>query len=166
MAAPIDRTGQRYNRLVALRRHKNQQWLWQCDCGKQHVAQAAKVVAGHVKSCGCLRREVSTERIAHVRPEYSDAAGKRFGALVAVEMSGRKDGKVVWRCRCDCGGERLVKYGHLSDGSIQSCGCGQVSAEYRLATRPRVKKNKRLASLFAPVQQLARTSGKVVNLLD
>lgn len=166
MAAPIDRTGQRYNRLVALRRHRNQHWLWQCDCGNHHIAQAAKVVAGHVKSCGCLRREVSTERIAHVRPEYVDATGKRFGALVAVEMAGRKDGKVVWRCQCDCGGERLVKYGHLSDGSIQSCGCGQVRPEYRLATRPRIKKNKRLASLFAPVQQVARTSGKVVNLLD
>lgn len=29
--------------------------------------------------------------------------GKRFGGLVAIEETDqRKDGRIVWKCQCDC----------------------------------------------------------------
>lgn len=53
-----------------------------------------------------------------------DLAGHRFGSLVAIEPTGeRRDGKIVWRCRCDCGNEALVTAKDLRSGNTKSCGC-------------------------------------------
>lgn len=49
--------------------------------------------------------------------------GKKFGKLTAIEPSGRERRYVVWRCQCECGGERLVRSDRLAGGIITSCGC-------------------------------------------
>ena len=33
------------------------QWLCQCSCGKTKKVEVSRIRDGHVKSCGCLRRE-------------------------------------------------------------------------------------------------------------
>lgn len=54
----------------------------------------------------------------------SDLAGGRFGRLVALEpTAGRKNGYILWRCRCDCGGEALVSSRALKNGWTTDCGC-------------------------------------------
>jgi hypothetical protein len=62
----IDVTGQRYNRLVALRSlgkvGTNTCWLFRCDCGKEKRIALSNVRNGHVKSCGCLNTELTTRR--------------------------------------------------------------------------------------------------------
>jgi hypothetical protein len=52
-----------------------------------------------------------------------DLAGQRFGKLVVVELSHQSNG-AWWRCRCDCGGESVVRGAVLRYGSTKSCGCG------------------------------------------
>ena len=53
-----------------------------------------------------------------------DLTGQRFGKLVAIEPTELRDrGAVVWRCRCDCGREKLVNTRQLINGSVKSCGC-------------------------------------------
>ena len=60
--AMLDVTGERYGRLVALRRvdkkYKNRghYWAFQCDCGNVKEYPLNSVRAGLVKSCGCLHR--------------------------------------------------------------------------------------------------------------
>lgn len=56
-------------------------------------------------------------------PKAIDITGQRFGRLVVlgVERSGK--GGLLWRCRCDCGQERLNVSYALRTGRIQSCGC-------------------------------------------
>lgn len=50
--------------------------------------------------------------------------GQRFGKLVVIEDSGeRKATSILWRCKCDCGGEILVKRHQLTSDCITSCGC-------------------------------------------
>lgn len=50
--------------------------------------------------------------------------GARFGQLTVLEDSGqRHDGCVLWRCRCDCGGEVLASTRRLNSGRLMSCGC-------------------------------------------
>lgn len=50
--------------------------------------------------------------------------GQRFGRLTVLEDTGeRKERMVVWRCRCDCGGERLVVTNKLTGGIVTDCGC-------------------------------------------
>ena len=51
-------------------------------------------------------------------PRWEDAAGQRFGTLVAVERRARR-----WLCRCDCGAERLASLGELRRaGDTNRCG--------------------------------------------
>ena len=55
-----------------------------------------------------------------------DLTGQTFGRLVVIREYGRsKDGKIMWLCRCDCGGETVVTSGSLRRGLTQSCGCLQ-----------------------------------------
>ncbi len=62
----IDRTGQKFNRLTALRYirrvEKHSLWEFQCDCGKIHQAFIQSVRSGETKSCGCYARDVTIKR--------------------------------------------------------------------------------------------------------
>lgn len=50
--------------------------------------------------------------------------GYRAGQLTVEEATAvRRCGYVVWRCRCDCGGERLLDTRCLQRGSVTDCGC-------------------------------------------
>lgn len=50
--------------------------------------------------------------------------GQRFGRLVVLNQTNeRKNGSVVWICKCDCGSECKVNSFNLIRGSTKSCGC-------------------------------------------
>ena len=63
----IDRTGQRYGRLVVIQRsgsdsaNRNATWLCRCDCGRASIASSGSLRTGRTKSCGCLKREAAAE---------------------------------------------------------------------------------------------------------
>lgn len=53
-----------------------------------------------------------------------DLAGYRFGRLTVIGKTEKKqDRYVVWRCRCDCGGEIEVNTKRLTRGTVTNCGC-------------------------------------------
>ena len=52
-----------------------------------------------------------------------DLTGRRFGRLVAVVCEGSDSSGATWRCRCDCGQERVANASSLSNGRTTSCGC-------------------------------------------
>lgn len=53
-----------------------------------------------------------------------DLTGRRFGRLLVLCDSGRRDGSaVVWRCRCDCGREPEISSRDLLHRGTVSCGC-------------------------------------------
>lgn len=55
-----------------------------------------------------------------------DLTGQKFGRLtVLYELPERKNGKVQWHCRCDCGNEKDIISTSLTSGHTQSCGCLQ-----------------------------------------
>ncbi|MEK5139095.1 hypothetical protein MKZ18_06485 [Priestia sp. FSL W8-0001] len=54
---------------------------------------------------------------------YKDISGQRFGRLIAVDLVAEKGKRTRWRCKCDCGGERLVPLNSLNSGKCKSCGC-------------------------------------------
>lgn len=79
----VDITGQRFGRLVVVRRVENlvsktgrrlAQWECRCDCGATHKAAGSKLRYGWTKSCGCWSRdrtsEVATKHGAVGTPEY------------------------------------------------------------------------------------------------
>lgn len=62
MPAPIDITGQTFNRLTAIARVKGRRWRFRCECGEEIVQDSAPVKNGNTKSCGCLSREITISR--------------------------------------------------------------------------------------------------------
>lgn len=53
-----------------------------------------------------------------------DLTGKRFGRLVVIQRAQNdKQRKPMWRCKCDCGNQIVVRGAALSQKHTVSCGC-------------------------------------------
>jgi hypothetical protein len=68
---------------------------------------------------------------------HRDMTGHRNGRLVCVEPVGvHAGGHVLWRCRCDCGGEKVVQSNNLKRASgTKSCGCLRSEASKKRVLR-------------------------------
>ena len=56
-----------------------------------------------------------------------DITGQRFGMLVAIRKTAeRRNSRVVWECKCDCGNTAFVPAVYLRSGYTTSCGCMQT----------------------------------------
>ena len=53
---------------------------------------------------------------------HEDLTGRRFGTLTVIGPEASRAGIALWRCRCDCGEERIVQGSHLRSGHTRSCG--------------------------------------------
>ena len=56
-----------------------------------------------------------------------DLTNISFGLLTAKEIVGKDKRGCLWRCDCECGGEKIVPASYLRNGHTQSCGC--INAE-------------------------------------
>lgn len=118
----INLTGQRFGRLTAVRPTEKRQgtsivWECKCDCGNAAFVAAGNLQSGNTQSCGCVLKE----RNAAGRV---DLAGMRFGRLIAVRPTEKRQGtSVVWECLCDCGNTTFSSTSNLRSGGVQSCGC-------------------------------------------
>lgn len=53
-----------------------------------------------------------------------DLTGQQFGLLTVIGRVGNdKQGNALWRCRCDCGNETIIRGYLLRAGNARSCGC-------------------------------------------
>ena len=62
-----DLTGRRFGRLVVVSRAPNgknwkARWNCMCDCGNSSVVCASHLKNGHTQSCGCLNKEINSNR--------------------------------------------------------------------------------------------------------
>lgn len=117
----FDLTGRKFGKLTALRCVEGSRsrgiWACRCDCGAEKQASYHSLTQGQALSCGCARTQ------------GKDLTGQRFGRLVAMECTGeRKNRCLVWRCVCDCGGEKLATSNELLKGAAKSCGCVREQA--------------------------------------
>lgn len=54
---------------------------------------------------------------------FVDLVGMTFGRLTVIENMGLNwQGTYMWKCRCECGNESIIKTGSLK-GTTRSCGC-------------------------------------------
>ena len=105
---------------VASRRTEDGDVIWKCrcGCGKEFEASSRKLLRGSVKDCGC-KLNLTQKWI-----------GRRFGNLTVVAFEGKKDHRYMWRCRCDCGNEVVVREICLKNGHTTSCGCKVDPSRY------------------------------------
>lgn len=138
----FDLTGQRFGRTVALRFMGGPKTLWECrcDCGRLHFVSTGNLraenlrAAPSLRSCGCVQRELSRQRLRGNRNTRLDLTGSRFGRLTAMENTGRtKNDCLLWKCQCDCGGTAIVRSGDLRAGVTNSCGCLRSESARKLA---------------------------------
>lgn len=54
-----------------------------------------------------------------------DITGKRFGKLLVIRRSDKRNSSndVLWECTCDCGNIKLATSGALRHGRTKACGC-------------------------------------------
>lgn len=58
-----------------------------------------------------------------VRKPRKDITGREFGKLEVRSYYGSKNHSTYWTCLCECGKEVVVRYSHLTNNQISSCGC-------------------------------------------
>ncbi|MCI8378602.1 MAG: hypothetical protein HFH72_08810 [Lachnospiraceae bacterium] len=133
MAKPANLIGKRFGALTVKERTENNvrgntMWLCRCDCGNDFVALGYDLTHGRTTSCGCRYGQIgkpSANRISLV--------GEKFGKLTVVDIDEEKskNGKLVWRCACDCGNRLSVAGGNLKSGHTKSCGCSKRNIHSR-----------------------------------
>lgn len=118
------KVGDRFGRLAVVRLCRRQNprlrplWECHCDCGTVRRIPGHYLTSGDTRSCGCLRKEVAARSNQTVYP------GEKYGRITVVEKVGyTRGGKVLWRCKCECGRETSSTSSDLHAGHIRSCGC-------------------------------------------
>lgn len=117
--------GNHYGRLTVKenigRRDKNDRtrYLCDCDCGAKDLEIVGRqIFTGNTRSCGCLHRDITSECMS------SDLTGLTFKYLKVLEPTNKRaNGKIVWKCECDCGNICYVPTTYLTMGDTISCGC-------------------------------------------
>jgi hypothetical protein len=69
------------------------------------------------------------------RVNANDICGKKFKRLIPIS-SFRKDGRIFYNCRCDCGEKLIVARGNLLSHNTLSCGCLKKERIIRSSTKP------------------------------
>ena len=82
-----DLTGRRFGRVtvlefVELNNNGGARWLCRCDCGTVFETNAANLVHGHTKSCGCYRSEISSRK--------AGIANKVWSVPVVAVINGKR----------------------------------------------------------------------------
>lgn len=138
MSKLIDLTGQRFGRLVVLRKDNERitkcgsYWICQCDCGKIKSVKSSSLRRGEIVSCGCYRME----RVMKTKEEkglIDNLIGQKFGFLTVIGKDPQRtnNGSVKWICLCDCGNVVSVRGAALknkTENRTISCGCKHISS--------------------------------------
>ena len=129
---------------------------WRTDLEEHMAAGTAAHYATHVKE---LLRFAGYGELSRPRRKRTDLTGQRFGRLVAVAPTDKKQGKsrsVVWLCRCDCGQMTEATQNALQQGTRVSCGCQQREKlqDYKLFVD-----NTSLQQVFSDTVYTNNTSG-------
>ena len=53
-----------------------------------------------------------------------DIIGQTFGKLTVVELDHLKGNRQYYKCKCECGKEKVILKSNLLSGNTRSCGCG------------------------------------------
>ena len=96
-------------KLSGRNNHNKQLVLCVCACGTERDVRLDHLRSGASTNCGCLR--------------CNDLTGQKFGMLEVVKSLGVFNHQQHLLCKCECGGEKEVKYDNLVRGNTKSCGC-------------------------------------------
>lgn len=70
------KAGMRFGRLVTHTKSTGSFWLCYCDCGTMKETTASKLWSGGIRSCGCLKRDVNSEKMYTYSGNCTNFKGK------------------------------------------------------------------------------------------
>lgn len=97
MSKLIDLTGQKFGRLTVIERaiweesdNRCAKWLCQCQCGQTKVVSSVHLRNGNTRSCGCLSKELASERgqksrIGQRSLKHGDFGTKLYGVWAGMK---------------------------------------------------------------------------------
>lgn len=122
--------GKKFGKLVVLKElsekigtSNSTVYLCKCTCENETIIKVRRdaLINGNTTSCGC-------QHIEHMKKfgksRKLDLAEKKFNYLTVLEEAGyANDGKIIWKCRCDCGNITFLVGSKIKRGLVKSCGC-------------------------------------------
>lgn len=93
MSGLINLTGQSFGRLTVIEKAtkrcngQSAMWICKCDCGNTIVVRSGDLRSGKTKSCGCLRKEITSAK----RKTHGKSNSRLFSIWCAVKK----------RCMCE-----------------------------------------------------------------
>lgn len=92
--------------------------------------------------CKCIKCEnIALKTSTFLKQEHkfcdncrsNNISNQRFGNLIAIQRIGSNHNRhSLWKCKCDCGNDIIVTYGHLINGDTKSCGCIKSQGERKI----------------------------------
>lgn len=82
-----------------------------CICGMEKELALNNLKTGNTTNCGCARRRKALSLV-----------GSKVGFLTILEYVGYGFNQSLFKCRCDCGVEKVIKYSRFCIEN-PSCGC-------------------------------------------
>lgn len=100
----------------AYSRGQRRYWNCRCSCGEIVVLDTYTLNSGKKTHCSSHY---------HMNPLTIDLTGKRFGKLTVLNKMPYNDkfNRILWKCKCDCGNEKIIIGSYLRNGDVNSCGC-------------------------------------------
>ena len=109
--------GKKFGMLTVLEKLPNRsingsiQWKCKCDCGNECIRTTTVLnKKDTIHSCGCYNKTTRLDL---------SIIGKKFGKLTVIEYKGES----FYKCKCECGNEKVIRRDSLITGNTQSCGC-------------------------------------------
>lgn len=115
---------------------KHRNLLWDClfDTG-EHKSLSRSEINKQAFTKGNIKRPPLIE-------------GQKFGKLTVLENLGAdKNRQYLFRCKCECGNEKIVKYRYLAHNVVVSCGCTPQNR------KGMYKSNLRLHDIYSGMRQ-------------
>ena len=112
-------------KVISFAEIKNKEAHWNCECPICHqhwIVKGSRLNEPKpISMCKTCSAKNNLKKIK--QPFFKDLTGQRFGKLIALEKTNKKNKTYFWKCKCDCGNfcEKEVQY--LLNGDVQSCGC-------------------------------------------
>ncbi|MGG3891998.1 HNH endonuclease [Metabacillus fastidiosus] len=112
------------NELEERNKYNEKMFLCQCSCENKTIIKVNKcsLITGNTSTCGCGQKE-HMKRIGKNRK--LNLQGKTFNRLTLIEPTENysSDGKIIWKCICECGNIAYLSGSKVKRGLIKSCGC-------------------------------------------
>lgn len=82
--------------------------------------------------------------------------GKKFGRLIVLKQSNRKDNHyhIYWVCKCTCGKTKTINGSALREGTIKSCGCFHSEVARKIQKKYLQKHGKSGTSIYIRYKQI------------